>query len=159
MKTIQLKSWSQARIWVEEDPFDGSRRPSSAAVELLVPRGPRSEYGLLGATVKPGLRHTVSIACQEDAGAWRESLAGAVDEVRRGLPAEYRESVEEGGRIAIRESRLDAPLSYEWAAHGAVGSSPAMLGRLAGTVVKLLDSRTRLDDDDFLYELLEDTAK
>ena len=159
MKTFQLAKWSQARIWMEQDPFDGSPRPSSAAVELLVPRGPRSEYGLLGAIAKPGPRHTVSIACAEDAGAWRESLAGAGDEVRRGLPDEYREYVRREGHQAARGSSLDGTVAYEWAAHGAIGSSSAMFGRLAALVVKMLDNRERLNDDDFLRELLEDAAR
>jgi hypothetical protein len=159
MKNFQLAKWSQARIWTAQDPFDGSQRPSSAAVELLVPRGPRSEYGLLGAVVRPGPQGTVSIACLDDASAWRDSLAGAGDEVRRGLPEEYREYVRREGRQAARGSSLDGTLSYEWAAHGAIGSSAAMFGRLAALVVKLLDNRERLDDDDLLRELLEETAR
>ena len=147
MQTIELRHFGKARLWWATDPFDGSERPGSLTVELFLPRGPRSEYALLGASlVSQG--HGVRVDCAEDLGPWHESLAGGLDDVRRGLPVEYRGSIPQQALRAAADRLTRCTLVFDCAAHGAVGSNPALFGQVAAIVATLLTAPTHPDESD-----------
>jgi len=158
IQAFDLSYLSRARVWQAVDPFDGSARPTSIAIELLVPRGPRSEYALLGGSVHQDLTG-ILVRCPEDQGRWQESLVADGDEVRRGLPLEYREAVLREGSQAALEQSVRGAIAYDCAAHGSIGSSPALFGRLAAAIVTLLASPERAANEDYVRKLLEEARK
>jgi hypothetical protein len=157
-----LSTERRARIWFDRpaeyvaQPFAARSfevKPKTRAkeyrrtviVEMLVPAGGRFEYGLLGATVIDSGALTSEIAVEvEVTGAsgpiFADSLAGTLDTVRWGLPAEYAEAVREGAREALlRDGAPAGPgIQFAWAAHGYVGSNSHRFRRLAALVVSLL---------------------
>ena len=162
MIILPLSRERRARVWFDR-PDGYATQPSeirvnqirpkarveeyrrSVVVEMLVPAGARFEYGLLGATVIDNGTATGEIALEVAVtGAkgpiFAESLAGSLDAVRWGLPAEYAESVEVGAREALLADGAPAGhrLQFAWAAHGYVGSNSHRFGRLAALVVRLL---------------------
>ena len=137
MKTYQLNRLAKARVWQRRDPFDATERPEFLAVELWIPHGASAEYGLLGASLDHE-QFGVRLTCPRSDGRWAGSLAEGLDDVRRGLPEEYRESVIREAQAVIAERAMDIGVTYDTAAHGAIGSSSALFGRLAVTVIDLL---------------------
>ena len=82
--------------------------------------GHPSSYGLIGAR-----EASQTVLPDPSGGRYVESLAGELDQVYFGLPAAYAEAV-----IAV----LQRPLELTVAAHGEVGSSPAVFARLTAAV-------------------------
>ncbi len=139
--------------WVERVVAAQSRGRSTSrcvAVELWLVTGPRALYGLLGAEFIPDsseqLRVQVALSATpqynlgmrigaEEGIAW--SLAVWTDDVRIGLPEEYVRGIWDG--IAEAGTVLGSgTLTFQWAAHGAIGSSQALFGRITRCLVQLL---------------------
>jgi hypothetical protein len=156
---LNLDRYKKARVWVGELPelsYDvlqvEERRLAAqggmlaevrcAAVELLIPTGPRSLYGALGATFSPGItgQLLVQVATSaEDGELVASALTGRLDEVHIGLPQEYAGAVLEGA-VNTEEIHLLGPgiLRFDHAAHGYVSSAQVIFRRVARTVVRLL---------------------
>jgi len=170
MKILELGKYRQARVWLEELPdasypsvktfthtiaADRESRSGlrSAAIEVYVPVGPRSMYGLLGGQLEPAatghLSVDVSISVANER-LFANSLAMKADEVRVGLPAEYARSVLAGVDLANGElNGLTAgKLSIDHAAHGAIGSCEAVYKHLAAILVKILNAAPEPSDDE-----------
>lgn len=83
-----------------------------AAIEVVVPLGGRSMYGFLGGEFQPASpdRLHVSVCVASSRGkVFANNVAGAVDEARVGLPAEYSDAVFDGIPLAKAElTRLAA---------------------------------------------------
>lgn len=129
-----------------------------AAVEVFVPLGPRSMYGLLGGKFKPDATGHLSIDVSVAAANERllaDNLAMKGDEVRVGLPAEYAQAVLAGVSLAKGDLNVLAAgrLSINCAAHSAIGSCAAVYKHLAAILVKLLNSAIVEPSDDELVEL------
>jgi hypothetical protein len=169
MKSFKLGVHGKARVWIDEpagaryvttrvetrvvsgsQPTDERRASRRIAVELWLPRGARSEYGLLGgwfagdASGRVTIDLGVSGATDE---RFLDSLGAATDDVRVGLPAEYANEVLTVAASLATENLRSGRLTIDEAAHGIVGSSRRLFGRLTWLVVRLLDDRIDLSDD------------
>ena len=117
-----------------------------ATLEVLVPTGARSLYGLLGGTYEPnetGRLHIVVNVGAPKGPMFPDSLAGSLDEVHVGLPEEYSEAVLDGLVAAQLGGNLlpSGTFTVVCAAHGLVGSSSDFFGRLARGLIRALESQ------------------
>ena len=162
MIRLDLPRYRKARVWVENLPsalFESERTlehtiPASKQisvatqriiiVELLVPKGPRLEYGLLGAELQSELsaelRILVNIAPASSLASNDSLLPRALDEVKIGLPFPYGEAVIKGVTAVAKEMSelVTGKLHFKYAALGNVSSSAAIFELLGRTVFRLL---------------------
>lgn len=144
---------------------DGPPVEASVAVEWTAPRGPRSLYGLLGGTARSTDRRELTLITQfsDGQGSRYRSMGHdfEFDELRVGLPAEYRGGINEGvawiRRSLAPESVPRAILTIDHAAHGALGSCDVMFAALIVTLIRLLGcvARTGTVEPKELSELLD----
>jgi hypothetical protein len=166
MRSLKLGRFGAARIWLNEGAgasyavsrvladtaasgrVGESLGSRSAAAEVVLPRGARSEYGLLGGSFSPQRSSSValSVAVSNGSEPLRSSIARAVDDVRIGLPEEYAKAVLQAARVAA-SALPTGSLTFNEGAHGAVGSSPLFFGMLARFVIKLLLVPNDVSDD------------
>lgn len=136
----------QANRGISCDPGADIPALRVALVEAFVPRGPKSDYGLVAIEFTPG-GDTTEIVVPFSRGLgpiFTDSLALRADEARIGLPDEFVASVLAAGA----ESAGGLPcgsLTVVGAVHGLVGSSPRFFGRLVKAAVVVL--RFGLDDE------------
>ncbi|MHB8973312.1 MAG: hypothetical protein ACYC3X_24020 [Pirellulaceae bacterium] len=166
MFVVDLGHCRQARAWFEdidecvfsaagtaEKTQQAGRTRSSAvrgrvAVELYVPAGAVTRTGLLGAVFSGDLlgeELTVRVAYStkenDKPASWL--LASKVDETWIGLPRQYVDAILAAVLACPWLDQLGAGvLSFDRAAHGTVGSSPAVFGELAQCVVYLLSRKS-----------------
>jgi hypothetical protein len=109
MRTLDLGKYRKARVWIGTLP-DAAYSPRevitrvfsagagmrtetrAVAIEILVPLGPRSMYGLLGCHFNPDRMGQLGVdvhVASSNGPVLPDSLATRGDEVRIGLPAEY----------------------------------------------------------------------
>ena len=171
MRTLELGKYRRARVWIGDLPhvayaaqktliqnFVANRHliyePRETAVEILVPLGARSMYGLLGGRYvydsTSELRVEVSLSSATER-PFPESLATSTDEVRIGLPAEYGAAVLAGIEIAENDAPLTAGRFFvDHAAHGTVGSCIAIYKHLSAVLVKLFNLKEEPSDSDLV---------
>jgi hypothetical protein len=160
--TLALSHEKRARIWFGS-PEEYVAQPFSlrairvvpkarlevhrkiVVVEMFVPGGGRFGYGLLGATIvdagQIGDGIAVEIPVTGSSGPiFQGSLAGKLDVVRWGLPAEYAEAVAAGAEEFLLAAGAPAVggIQFAWAAHAYVGSSNHWFRHLAALVTRLL---------------------
>ena len=125
---------------------------TTVGVEAFVPRGARAEYGLLVVErfvgrADPGVQETARAVDVDGAstssGTWDEALCCATETAFVGLPREYAPAVIAG----LAEGALGSDVRVVGAAHGAIGSSPALFASLARWVVCLLAHDVGLHTD------------
>lgn len=160
MIELQLAQYRRARVWfnglpdarptsykVSERSVGGGNvvfeKARQAAIEILIPRGPRALYGLLGAELRPSRseRLTVRVLVSSNAGSlFPGSIALASDETRIGLPSEFSQAVVEGAIEEITKTGGlgSGELLFDRAVHGSVGSAPIVFKWLAACLVQLL---------------------
>jgi len=158
MITLQLAQHRKARIWLTElpdarvNPSDVSERSVQgvkpvtdgthrAAIEILIPRGPRALYGLLGAELRPSKSGALVIRVVKsctDGPPFPNSIALSSDDTRIGLPDEFSQAVVEGAsnQIAKIGGLGSGELVFDHAAHGLVGSAPIVFKWLAICLVQ-----------------------
>lgn len=162
MISLQLSNHRKARIWLANLPdarvsttkildrsvqggpltFEGTRR---AVIEILIPRGPRSLYGLLGAelhTANKSENLVIHVLTSHESGRpFTSSIALASEETQVGLPAAYSEAVFEGaiGQIKGIGGMCSGELVFDYAVHGQVGSAPIVFKWLAARLVQVLE--------------------
>jgi hypothetical protein len=175
MKNLNLGKYRQARIWIGELPDAESTAIETlthsaaataqlqgglilAAVEVFVPLGPRSMYGLLGGEWRPDQSNQFRVEINVSAVNERlfpDNLALKGDEVRVGLPAEYAKAIPVG--VALVKDQLTSlpsgKLSINRAAYGAIGSCEAVYKHLAAVLVKLVSSTNADWSDEELVKL------
>jgi hypothetical protein len=174
MRTLKIGRFRRARVWIGDVPDVTSAsqnilvrdyvarrhvvyKPRQAAVELFVPLGARSMYGLLGGhftyEAAPELHVEVSISSAQER-LFPESLATAADQVRVGLPQEYAEAVFAGVEFAGSDSPLaSGRLIVDLAAHGAVSSCIAIYKHISAALLKLFNLPNGEPSDDDLIAL------
>ena len=179
MRTLELGKYRRARIWIGKLPdaacpsvktlthtIEAGRESQNglrlAAIEVFVPLGPRSMYGLLGGQFKPDATGHLSVDVSISAANERlltDSLVMKGDEVRVGLPAEYAQAVLAG--VALAKGELNAltagKLSINCAAHGAIGSCEVVYKHLASMLVKLFNAASLELSDEELVKLFPPT--
>lgn len=179
VRVLKLGKYGRARVWIGELPgaaypavktfthaiaaeASSENRLRLVAVEVFMPLGPRSMYGLLGGRWTSGttsqLSVDVSIAAA-DGQLLSDNLAGKGDEVRVGLPAEYAQAVLAGVDLAKSEMNTLAAgkVSINCAAHGAIGSCEAVFKHLAAILIKLLNTASVEPSDEDLVKLFPPT--
>jgi len=160
--TFDLPRDKRARIWLVEPEnyrthaistreFLGKPRAyvhkhrRSIVAEMFVPGGARFEYGLLGARVVNGgavndeILVTIPVTGSSEP-LFADSLAGRLDTVRWGLPAEYVEAVVSGAQESLLTYGAPAGriIEFAWAAHGYMSSNNHRFRRLAALLIRLL---------------------
>ncbi|MFT3848688.1 MAG: hypothetical protein QM739_08395 [Propionivibrio sp.] len=171
MKQFALGKSKKARVWIDELPdtidtlgtaceitMSGTRESMlamQAAVEVLVPLGPRSMYGLLGGRFTPSANGqlTVKIFSSSVVGkSFPSSLASAGDQVWTGLPIEYSEAVKEGIHLVEQDiGVVSGELIINCAAYGEIGSCYAIFKSLAIVLTKLIsEQKSNLTDDEIV---------
>jgi hypothetical protein len=168
-RPFELSRYRRANVWLDEAP-PAEFTPAStvrrivkptwvlaatrtiAGVELKVPRGSGSSYALLGAELVEsdldGLE--VVVAVNNTGVPFRGSLAPQSDEVRTGLPEEYVTAVVAGVEKFAASNAVPekAALQFRWAAHGMVGSSPAIFRETSVLVLKVMMLQRNASDED-----------
>jgi len=164
MQNITLDFHIQARVWLQEHPqiiysatdlierevgsgLEKKAGDKRAALEILIPVGPRFLYGLLGAKFIPNdsgkIVVQILVSTTEEAD-YKKSIASEqhLDTVRVGLPREYSNSVIEGALQALNPQSCtelgSGILRFDQAAWGEIGSSNKIFRQIAATVVQLL---------------------
>jgi hypothetical protein len=162
MKTLDIGKHRRVRVWMGELPdtncpiietITHTIKPERvtqsglrlAAIEVFVPLGPRSMYGLLGGQFKPDETGQFTVEVNLSAADERllaDNLAMEADTVRVGLPKEYAKAVIAGVDIAKTElnALMSGKLSINCGAHGAAGSCEAVYKHLAAILVKLFNT-------------------
>ena len=162
MIEVALRYHRKARVWLEGRPAclevppaelafcaSGYVQPcrSSAAVELMIPRGAHVQYGLLGGTyyATSGDRLVLRAATVDEDGAgcgpkYNDSLVQSLETPRVGLPRHLAEGAISGlkNRFSMQGSLGPGILSLDCAAFGSVGSSPVVFGHLASLLVSVM---------------------
>lgn len=159
LRLIQLLHKGQANVWLDEPPpagFSASStvtqliRPKTivtatrriAALEINLPHGPKSSYGLLGGELVDsdveGIGVVVSIG--STGFPFTQSLARGPEEAQVGLLEEYASAVVDGVDNVARLHGLPtrATLNFRWGAHGLIGSSSWIFEKVSGVVARLL---------------------
>ncbi|MCI0719495.1 MAG: hypothetical protein L0338_11090 [Acidobacteria bacterium] len=178
MITLQLTQHRKARVWLSELP-DAHVNPSNvtersvqgghatlqgvrrAAIEVLIPRGPRALYGLLGAELQPNQSAALLIrvlTSRNGGERFPDSIALSSDETFVGLPEEFSQAVIEGAtnQIAKVGGLGSGELVFGHAAHGLVGSAPVVFKWLADCLVQLLRKGEGISQEE-LTEILQGT--
>jgi len=179
MRLVDLGKHRRARLWFGDLPdaayqsvnavkcsISASRNTQDglrlAAIEVLVPLGGRSIYGLLGGEFRPDSsnRLDVDVFVASAAGPpFASNLATQTDKVRVGLPAEYVEGVL--GGVALAKGELDrlaaGKLLINCAAHGEIGSCEVVFKHLALALVKLFNREGQALSDGELISLFPST--
>lgn len=157
MIEVGLGPLGRARLWdgPEFPVFNGARiamqvlsadatvsRPSqSLAVEVIIPRGAITAYGLLGAAFTPDGGTSLEMTVTAGTGAeFSDSLATAPEEVYLGVPREYSKGIVSGFLRGVERVRPlpGGSLIFDRGAHGVIGSSPITFTSLAACVTRLL---------------------
>ncbi len=157
MISLDIGKHSKARVWVGELPILSPKlieesvtmevkrttitRQKLAAIELLIPQGGKTGFGLLGAEFTPDRASTQLLlklnVVESNSSLIDWSLASSVDNVRSGLPNEFVDSVIQG----VQETKDvigSGILHFKCAAVGEVGSSPHIFWQMARIIVNLL---------------------
>lgn len=176
MKAINLGKHQKARVWIDDLPpidYPSSRIVTHVipahkcrgtpirrvAIELFVPLGPRSMYGLIGGQYEPDTGNSliVEIAVSSaDEDVYPDSLASQTDEVKVGLPCEYVRGIVSGIDVGCAEiNGVNAGrLRIACAAHGLIGSSEAVFSRIAVALIKIVNVDQQDMSDSRIIELL-----
>jgi hypothetical protein len=129
------------RIWTGNDgplPLP----PECLGVEWAGRLGHPSSYALLGGSLAPQTQSA------SDSRRVKDTLAGTLDTVHAGLPAEYREAV---------RSATEDRLHITTAAHGEVGSSQVAFAHVATLLLGLLENGVP-DSEEALWRLWDESG-
>ncbi len=158
MHRPKLPKFAEARVWTDELPdyavmigessplltvaASGTIPDRAAAVEWLIPLGPRSLYGLLGARLCPNENGClIEIIEEKPTRAVAETIASRVSESALvGMLPEYAAAVKRGAEavLAARPALPACRITFCAAVVGEVGSCEAIFENLARVVLELL---------------------
>ncbi len=171
MRQLDLGKYRKARVWLDELPdatcplgvnqeitmsaAGQSAQATRVAVEVFIPLGPRSMYGLLGGEFMPSTNGQLKVSIISSSGGGKllpSSLASPEDQVWTGLPTEYCDAVKEGVHLAQQEiGAASGELVINCAAHGEIGSCAAVFKHLAIVLIKLINTqKSNLTDNEII---------
>jgi hypothetical protein len=155
MIQLNLTVLSRARLWepaelpsllgppVAEEVLEAALdvdASKSVIIEVAVPRGGVTSYGLLGAKFEPAHGASLAMSVLSDGDrSFSNALARFPERVEFGLPSEYVSSVVSGFLSGARQF-ADVPagrLVFSHAAHGKLGSSGELFRELATCITRL----------------------
>lgn len=155
MIQLNLTTLARARLWdsaelpsllgppIAEEVVQATlvvKMSKSVIIEVAVPRGGVTSYGLLGARFEPAHNASLAMSVLSDGDrSFNNALAGSPEQVEFGLPPEYMSSVVSGFLSGTRQF-ADIPsgsLVFDHAAHGKLGSSGELFRELATCVTRL----------------------
>ncbi|SRR6266404_1634891 len=134
-----------------------------AAIELNIPKGPRSEYGLLGGTFQPDSSMTLRTYIHTTSffGPTYPSTVAIGSEVTHiGIPLEYEPGISSGieDAISVRSALPSGELRFDRGVHGEIGSDSLIFRYLSYIVFGLFEFIEECPDDDlitsFVYKSL-----
>ena len=131
--------------------------PKTLCIEVCLPTGPRSLYGLLGASFIPDITPhcKVRVGVNSAAGArFVDALAPASEVVRIGLPDEYAHDLLDKLTEEMVARAVSGTLNADQAAHGAIGSSRAMFVGLGKLLVRMLVDRIEEKGEEELRQIV-----
>ena len=180
MYNLQLSHWRRARIWIDDLPSDyvfeflghietrfGSNTTSPSvgrvAIEILMPHGGKSDYGLLGGEFVPNECNELVVTAYHsgpDYGSLVDSLAAPLDVVRVGLPLEYSQAVVSGIGMVGSDAVLPAgQLRVFLATHGTFNSSIFFFRRLGKALFKIMTAPVLPLDEEEMARFLDEVLK
>jgi hypothetical protein len=130
-----LDSLSKSRTY-RSIPIE-ERKSRTLILELMIPRGARIEYGLLGVDYdysrSSSLTTKVRFENKQQNQVFKNSLIKEVEPIYIGLPEEYSENVLLGADSMIKEIpfSLNGILDFRYAAYGLVSSTGVLYKKLA----------------------------
>ncbi|MBI5723722.1 MAG: hypothetical protein HZA50_07185 [Planctomycetes bacterium] len=127
----------------------------SIGVELYAPQGAKFSYALLGGTFVPidGDTLMIRVGCLNGDSIFPEAMAHALDDVRKGLPREYGQTVLEV--LTGLESLPAGNLTIDHAAHGIIGSSRKSFRDAAGILARLFGASDLTESENILLDLVK----
>lgn len=173
MRTFQLSPFARARVTVGALPklsevvsdvakpvvadTNASLIASSLAVECVVARGGRVEYGMLGFEYFSNARTDllVTIGYTVSGVAWPASLTQEFEESCMGFPEEFAKPVLTTATDFAANRFPAGSLSLVAASYGKVGSSSRFFKRIAIATLSLMIGDS-LADDSIIYQLKRD---
>jgi hypothetical protein len=156
MFKIELSKYRTARVWISELPESRAERstirviefPSQrgtqhvkrhAAIEVSFITGPRTLYGMLGATIEHDLSSRIECRLACDPTLPFEPLPFPDAEVHRpGLPCEFADAIISSIKSQGASRLGGGALCVDRAAYSVTGSSNDLFRRLSATLVDLL---------------------
>jgi hypothetical protein len=179
MRNLTLGKFRRVRVWIDEVPSaeyecqrvltrmwpssgGGNVGPQRAAVEMLVPTGPLSMYGLLGAEIAPYVAGTLKVDLYISSASNRtypKPIEGLWDEARIGLPKEYAEAIFDGVGFYISEGGMafSGTIKINCAAHSHISSNALIFKHLTNVLLKLLNMSPADLSDDILVGMFPET--
>lgn len=155
MIQLNLNAYARARLWDSSELPDlgglpvvehilrasENAKPSkNIAIEVAVPRGGVTSFGLLGATFEPARAASLTMTVLSDGDrVFPDALAPSPERAVFGLPQEYVNSVVNGflKGAALLADIPGGSLVFDRAAHGMLGSSCELFRELAACVTRL----------------------
>lgn len=175
MITLDLPFHNKARVWIGDLPqsfYSVDRiiervidldKPSlksthRAAIEMIVPRGARNIYGLLGAEMLPNKLNCIGVqifTSNQEGEPLVESLAHSLDDPRVGLPNEYAYSIIDGVLAAKEEDKVfsSGEIKFNCAAYSPISSCEFIFKHLSQAVTKILSLGNIPLTEEYLIEV------
>lgn len=179
MLELNLNYLRKARIWfkqndelllggnnVDKESYSptgaGNVVNTTVIIELLVPRGARNIYGLLGADCIASTLNSIDVAVTSGnvlkPGLLSDSLAGKMEPVQLCLPDEFRTSVLEEIKLMFdnNELKLSGKLDYHYGAFSAISSNKWIFRKLAKLTIKLFSIPEKEISADLINRLIDE---
>jgi hypothetical protein len=155
VKDFELSRFRRARVWVNEDPFDGPSEEIAPAttlcVEVFVPKGPLLMYGLLGGAWGGEGRASTDTGATSSRGKHFIPLSSAVTDFRLGVPPPLLAEAIDRARTELAQ-RGDGEVHILWGGFSETWSNQIVFGALGEVIAAGLASGAR---HDAVAELLE----
>lgn len=180
MIELNLSSYRKARVWVghlpqeayfdsvsilqKRLPIDSNKSKNLAdnlfAVEIVIPRGGMTTYGLLGAEYINCISDNFSVevySSELETKKFNNSLCADFETAFIGLPAEYANFIQKNV-VEYLENEINfiptGNLIFKCAAHGKIGSNQEIFKELSTVICEYLFSTTALQTDEDYKNLI-----
>jgi hypothetical protein len=179
VRFLEFGTYRRARVWegelpeaivrrarIQESGYEARRRGSGgikkAAIEISVPLGGRTLYGLLGAEWRPmqSDRFLAEVWLSEGSDHPFEGSLGLMGHaVLIGLPTEFVPGVNAGIELAskILNGLTPGKMTFHCAAYSDVGTSIAVVKHLTAVLIRIFESSPGTKTDEQMVEMFPAT--